>query len=87
MAFDPAACKVAFAELPPRVTKPLAADFLRRVLAALPDQVHTVLTDKGTQFSNLPHQGWAWRHIFGRFCAEHGIAYRFTKPALYSPKA
>ena len=69
--------KVAFAELQPRATKMLAADFLRRVLAALPYQVHTVLTDNGTQFGNMPHQVWAWRHIFGRVCDEHGIEHRF----------
>ena len=48
VAIDPAASKVAFAELQPRATKMLAAEFLRRVLAALPYQVHTVLTDNGT---------------------------------------
>ena len=73
--------KVAFAELHPRATKMLAAEFLRRVLAALPCKVHKVLSDNGTQFGNMPHQIYAWRHIFGRVCDEHGIGYRFTKPA------
>ncbi|GAB2951370.1 hypothetical protein GCM10027048_15430 [Hymenobacter coalescens] len=73
--------KVAFAELQPRATKMLAAEFLRRVLAALPYKVHTVLTDNGTQFGNMPHQPYAGRHIFGRVCDEHGIEHRFTQPA------
>ncbi len=73
--------KVAFAELHPRATKMLAAEFLRRVLAALPYKVHKVLTDNGTQFGNMPHQIYAWRHIFDRVCDEHGIEHRFTKPA------
>ena len=73
--------KLAFAELQPRATKMLAADFLRRVLAAIPYKVHQVLTDNGTQFGNMPHQVYAWRHIFDRVCDEHGIAHRFTKPA------
>ena len=73
--------KVAFAELQPRATKMLAADFLRRVLAALPYKVHKVLTDNGTQFGNMPHQPYAGRHIFDRVCDEHGIEHRFTKPA------
>ena len=73
--------KLAFAELQPRATKMLAADFLRRVLAAIPYKVHKVLTDNGTQFGNMPHQVCAWRHIFDRVCDEHGIEHRFTKPA------
>ena len=73
--------KVAFAELHPRATKMLAADFLRRVLAALPYKVHKALTDNGTQFGNMPHQIYAWRHLFDCVCDEHGIEHRFTKPA------
>jgi len=73
--------KVAFAELHPRATKMLAAEFLRRVLAALPYKVHTGLTDNGTPFGNLPHQLYAWRHLFDRVCDEHGLEHRFTKPA------
>lgn len=73
--------KLAFAELQPRATKMLAADFLRRVLAAIPYQVPKVLTDNSTQFGNRPHQVYAWRHIFDRVRDEHGIEHRFTKPA------
>ena len=73
--------QVAFAALHPRATKMLAADFLRRVLAALPYKVHKVLTDNGTQFGNMPHQLWAFRPIFDRVCDEQGIEHRFTKPA------
>jgi hypothetical protein len=36
---------VAFAELPPRAKRVVAAEFLRRVLDKLPYQAHTVLTD------------------------------------------
>jgi transposase InsO family protein len=73
--------KLAFAELQPRAPKMLAADFLRRVLTAIPYKVHKVLTDNGTQFGNRPHHVYAWRHIFDRVCAEHGLGHRFTKPA------
>ena len=48
--------KVAFAELPPRATRMVAADFLRRVLEKLPYKVHTVLTDNGVPFTLQPHQ-------------------------------
>ena len=73
--------KVALAELHPRAMKILAAEFLRRVLAALPYQVHKVLTYNGMQFSNTPHQLYACRHMFDRVCDEHGIEPRFTKLA------
>ncbi len=56
--------KVAFAERQPQATKMAAADFLRRVLAKRPYQVHPVLTDNGIQFGNMRHQPWAFRHLF-----------------------
>ncbi len=73
--------QLAFAGLQPRATKILAADFLRRVLAAIPHKAPKVLTDNGTQFGNMPHQVYAWRDIFDRVCDEHGTEHRFTKPA------
>ncbi|AMJ67758.1 DDE-type integrase/transposase/recombinase [Hymenobacter sp. PAMC 26628] len=77
--------KPAFAAWHPRATKMLAADFLRRVLAAIPYPVPKVLTDNGTQSGTLPRRAYAWRHIFDRVCdergIEHGIEHRFTKPA------
>jgi len=73
--------KLAFAGLHPEAAKTGTADFLRRVLAALPYTVHKGLTDKGTQFGNRPHQVYAWRHVCARVCDEHGIEHRFTKPA------
>jgi transposase-like protein len=73
--------KVTFAELHPRATKVIAADFLRRVLAALPYKAHKVLTDNGIQFGNMAHQPHAGRHVFDRVCQEHGVEHRFTKPA------
>ena len=73
--------KVAFAEPQPEATKAVAADFLRRVLAALPYKVHTILTDNGTQFGNMADQRRAFRHIFDRLCDAYDIEHRFTKPA------
>ena len=43
--------------------------------------MHKVLTYNGKHFSNMPHQVYAWRHIFDRVYTEHGIEHRFTKPA------
>ena len=73
--------KLAFAELHPRATKLVAAEFLRRVLAGFPYKIHKILTDNGIQFSNMPHQSQANRHIFDRICQEHGIEHCLTKPA------
>jgi len=73
--------QLAFAELPPRATKRLAADFLRRVLAARPCKVPKVLPDNGTPFGNRPHQPYAGRHLFDRVWDEHGLEHRFPKPA------
>ena len=46
--------KFAFVELHEKVTTRVAADFLRRLIAAVPYKVHTVLTDNGTQFTDPP---------------------------------
>ena len=73
--------QLAFAALQPRARKMLAAAFLRRVLATIPYKGHKVLPDKGTQFGNMAHPVYAWRHLFDRVCDEHGIEHRFTKPA------
>jgi transposase InsO family protein len=43
--------KFAFVELHEKVARRTAGDFLRRLIAAVPDKVHTVLTDNGTHFA------------------------------------
>lgn len=73
--------KVAFAELHPRATRMLAAEFLRRVLEKLPYKVHKVLTDNGVQFTAQPHQLLPGGHSFDRVCAEYGLEHRLTKLA------
>lgn len=44
--------KFAFAELYTKGGKMNAAQFLRNPIAAVPDTIHTVLTDNGIQFTN-----------------------------------
>lgn len=51
----------------------------------MPYEIHTVLTDNGIQFADLPknRDGFTarWRgHPFDRLCLEHGIEHRLTKP-------
>ena len=60
--------KVAFAELQPRATRLVAADFLRRVVEKLPYKAHTVLTDNGAQFTLQPRQRFPGGHRFDRTC-------------------
>src|SRR6186713_2661962 len=43
--------KFAFVELHEKATTAVSADFLRRLLEAVPYKVHTVLTDNGIQFT------------------------------------
>lgn len=73
--------KVAFAELPHRATRMVAADFLRRVLEKLLYKVHAVLTDNGAQFTLQPHQWFPGGHSFDRICRAFGVEHRLTKPA------
>jgi transposase InsO family protein len=67
-------------------TKMNGAAFLREAVEAFPYAIHTVLTDNGMAFADLPkyrdgptrrHLG---AHIFDRVCREHGIEHRLTKP-------
>ena len=62
------------------------AAFLRSVVEVFPYQIHTVLTDNGMAFADLPknRQGPSRRflgpHIFDRVCITNGIEPRLTKP-------
>ena len=68
--------KFAFVEMHEKVARRTAGDFLRRLIAAVPYKVHTVLTDNGTHFTTpgntssaaAGHQGRPrrWRALFGR---------------------
>lgn len=59
--------------------------FLRSVVAAFPYKLHTVLTDNGVPFADMPknRNGPTARlrgHMFDRVCREHSIEHRLTKP-------
>jgi transposase-like protein len=72
--------KFAFAELHERATRPIAAEFLRHLIAAVPYQIHTILTDNGIQFANRSTDRYAFPMLFDRICAQHGIEHRLTQP-------
>jgi hypothetical protein len=62
-----------------------AVRFLEALIAAVPYRLHTVLTDNGIQFADLPknRDGWTARyrvHRFDQICRANGIEHRLTKP-------
>ena len=69
-------------------TKANGAAFLREVAEVFPYRIHTVLTDNGMAFADLPKDRGRYPefeaifggHIFDRVCDEHGIEHRLTKP-------
>ena len=86
--------KFAFAELHERATRRIAAEFLHRLIEAVPYKIHTVLTDNGTQFTTPGNKrsavteiraaieaGEVFRaHAFELACARADIDHRLTKP-------
>jgi transposase InsO family protein len=77
--------KFAFVQLHEQADRPTAVAFLEALIAATPYRLHTILTDNGIQFADLPRNrdGWTARyrvHRFDQICREHGIEHRLTKP-------
>ena len=80
--------KFTYVEFRSDVGKANGADFLRGVVAAFPYVIHTVLTDNGMAFADLPKNRGRYPeivaifggHIFDRVCKEHGIEHKLTKP-------
>jgi transposase InsO family protein len=77
--------KYAFARLMQKATVATARAFLSDLVEAVPYKIHTVLTDNGIQFADLPKNRSGptakWRgHPFDRTCRGYGIEHRLTKP-------
>src|SRR5919205_37417 len=86
--------KFAFVELHEKVTRRVAGNFLRALIAAVPYRVHTVLTDNGTHFTEPRGNPWTpgeikemlarkqlfRAHAFELACAQNDVAHRLTKP-------
>jgi transposase InsO family protein len=77
--------KFAVVELVEKADMQAAAAFLAALVEAVPYRIHTVLTDNGIQFADLPknRQGPTARlrgHPFDRLCLLRGIEHRLTKP-------
>ena len=74
-----------YAELHERANRRTATDFLKALIKAVPYKIHTVLTDNGIQFTDLPKNRIGptaqWRaHMFDMLCDINGIEHRLTKP-------
>ena len=68
-----------------RRTRNTATAFLKDLIAVVPYTIHTVLTDNGIQFCDLPKNREGptarWRtHMFDLLCRAYGIEHRMTKP-------
>ena len=77
--------KFVFAQLHEKANRPTAVVFLEALLEAVPYRLHTILTDNGIQFADLPRNrdGWTARyraHRFDQICRQNGIEHRLTKP-------
>lgn len=86
--------KFAFVDLHPKATRRVVADFLRKLIAAVPYKIHTVLTDNGTHFTTPGEGGSTVKeikeaiaagelfcaHAFELACARNDIDHRTTKP-------
>ncbi len=77
--------KFAFVHLADRANTMTARAFLDALIEAVPYRIHTILTDNGIQFADLPknRKGPTARfrgHPFGNTCKAHGIDHRLTKP-------
>ena len=77
--------KFAFARLLNKADTRTARAFLDELVEAVPYKIHTVLTDNGIQFADLPKNragatAMLRGHPFDRACHRHGIEHRLTKP-------
>ena len=73
--------KFIFVELHPRATRLIGASFLRKVIAAFPYKLHTILTDNGVAFTDCASTKHDFKiHPFNRICNAHNIKHKLTKP-------
>jgi hypothetical protein len=77
--------KIAFARFRDKANVASAVAFLDELVEAVPYDIHTMMTDNGIQFADLPknRDGPTARlrgHPFDRTCWRHGIEHRLTTP-------
>ena len=77
--------KFVMAKLHDRARTENSRAFLEELVATVPYRIHTVLTDNGIQFADLPKNrtgptAMFRGHPFDRVCWKHSIEHRLTKP-------
>jgi transposase-like protein len=75
--------KFAVTQLVEKADRKTAWEFLQHMLEAVPYQIHTILTDNGSQFAEQPrNQNTAYSRPmrFDMICEANGIEHRLTKP-------
>ena len=81
--------KFTYVEFRDDIGKMNGADFLRGVIKAFAYKIHTVLTDNGIAFTDLPkHRNkpvhvFLEMHVFGGICNENDVVHKLSKP--YDP--
>jgi transposase InsO family protein len=70
----------AYAELHAKANRRTANDFLKAPITAVPYKIHTVLTDNGIQFTDLPTNRLRRVHMFDMLCDGNDIEHRLIKP-------
>ena len=74
--------KFAYVELHATAEMATGAALMRGVVAVVPYQIHTGLTDNGVAFTHCASTRWdTMVHPFDRVCCEHGITHKRTKPS------
>ena len=71
--------KFTYVEVYEQANRPLAVQFLRNLIAAVPYHIHTLLTDNGIQFTNRSKDRYAFSLLFDRICAANDIEHRLTR--------
>lgn len=77
--------KFAFAQLHQQANRKTATAFLKALIGIVPYTIHTVLTDNGIQFCELPRNrvgatAGCRTQMFDLLCRANGIEHRLTKP-------
>jgi transposase-like protein len=78
--------KFAYVEFHDSAGKMEGSAFFSNVVEVFPYKIHTVLTDNGMAFADLPKnrcgpsRRFLGPHIFDRVCMKNGIEHRLTKP-------
>jgi IS30 family transposase len=76
--------KLAFVRPCEKADRPTAISFLEALIEAVPYRLHTILTDNGIQFADLPRNRDSWTaryrvHRFDQICQANGIEHRLTR--------